>query len=459
MSKTQRSVKQGTADATPLSQQIAASAFLFCALALVSPAHAAELSAGPSEAATDTSLSPTENAREDWRKLVCSGVTESSSASVMEVASWGRAPSGTILPPSLASNGFVEGWEARMYPAAVSSSSLDEEASAKAAERLEEGRGSLLADGQRLMANSLAFLLPALGMYFYSRRKRKQIASPHVASGTGSGEGASTTAMLAACVAIPALFASPQTSLAGADFADPGDPTISSGNIWEDGETMENWRAHLCNDPEDPLSAAGGGLSGDILTPYVAGPAAALVHDYTPRPNGSGRNNAFYPGLAASGAAGGGSGSGTAGAGSAGGSSAMQAGSDAQTAADQSPGSNSATSETGAPDEPVIATLLPGTVADPTSEGSGLLDPVATPGGSGGTGGPAGSGGGTTGGGNGSAGGGTGSGSGTNGTGSGGNWPDGSSPTAPVPLPPALLLLLSAFGGLLLGKSVARRTA
>ncbi|MCV6596334.1 MAG: hypothetical protein OIF40_04520 [Mangrovicoccus sp.] len=138
----------------------------------------------------DVALSPSQAAREQWRKLVCSGVIERSDASQAEVSSWGRAPSGTVLPPALADEGFVEGWESRMYPAAVSSSSYDPKAEGRnngSAAQAGDG-GGLIAQGRKALFYGLALMLPAWGAYRFTRRRKPQIASPHAVSGASTGD-------------------------------------------------------------------------------------------------------------------------------------------------------------------------------------------------------------------------------------------------------------------------------
>ena len=110
-------------------------------------------------------LPPTQAAADEWRRFVCEGDIAVSYASEDDLAAYALSPAGTLLPPGLSADGFVEGWQ-RLLAARPNKGADTEGAPADDA----QGAALVAKEPQRLVPLTLAFILPALLSFWANRR-------------------------------------------------------------------------------------------------------------------------------------------------------------------------------------------------------------------------------------------------------------------------------------------------
>ncbi|MEM1362920.1 MAG: hypothetical protein AAGF94_14595 [Pseudomonadota bacterium] len=214
-----------------------ASSFLVvCLLALTGTAVALD-EVGATGSVVETSeetiaLTPTEAAQEEWRRMVCDGLVSASFTDPSDVV---RAPSGTLMPPSLHPMGFTDAWYAAIDDLEKARDDAEEAPETKPSTE----RSSPL---KRYVAYAAAFGLPALGFFIIGKRRRR------------TGWFATYAVPLAFAVPIIASIAMlSATARAGVDGYLGDDIRLAGGSL-------DDWRSFLCDDNPDILLAAGGGF-------------------------------------------------------------------------------------------------------------------------------------------------------------------------------------------------------
>ncbi|MEL7046243.1 MAG: hypothetical protein AAGL66_14705 [Pseudomonadota bacterium] len=354
-----------------------------------------ELFPAPNETLVSQDLSPSEAAREEWRRLVCDGLVYTSIASEEELRTARLLPTGTLLPPSLSDDGFIEGWQERLVQAAaVVTPDEPADAAAGAGSSEAEETAPLL---PKTLPWALAFILPAAGSFIYGRRRSRDAGHIRQKSGLGLGVAGrrrhTTIALVLALLGAVALLGPyPVFAGAGGD-EETGDPLM-------DGASMDTWRAYLCDDAPGPINAAGGGIVPVDILSTIPG-----MEDSTPIQTEPTSQPSYGP-VAFGGFSGGGGGDG---------------GTNTVVSGNTSPGDTGGTT---------IVTMFD---PPPTQNPPGPSDPDSPPGTFPPTGNPPGdplpplT-----------------------------NLPQAAPPPTPVPIPPALPLMLTAFAGLALGRTVSR---
>lgn len=133
-------------------------------------------------------ISPSEAARDSWRQMVCEGGIETSVASAAERADHARSPSGTLLPPSLAPDGFVAGWETMLTTVALSTEpAADAAAEGSDPAAAESESASDVPPQRRFLPFALAFMLPAFGSYAFTRNRKPEAGGLRSETGVGLG--------------------------------------------------------------------------------------------------------------------------------------------------------------------------------------------------------------------------------------------------------------------------------